>query len=46
MLRPAMARRSRSKSTDEKQIRDAIAQAPAHGLRSDLFLKGGETGRP
>jgi len=29
---------------DEQQIRDAIAAAPANGLRSDLFLKGGETG--
>lgn len=29
---------------DEKQIRDAIAQAPANGLRPELFLKGGETG--
>lgn len=28
----------------EKQIRDAIAQAPAHGLKPELFLKGGETG--
>ena len=28
----------------EKQIRDAIAQAPAHGLKPDLFLRGGETG--
>lgn len=28
----------------EKQIRDAIAQAPRHGLRADLFLKGGESG--
>jgi murein L,D-transpeptidase YcbB/YkuD len=28
----------------EKQIRDAIAQAPAHGLKPDLFLKGGEKG--
>ena len=28
----------------EKQIRDAIAQAPAHGLKPDLFLKGGESG--
>jgi murein L,D-transpeptidase YcbB/YkuD len=32
------------KSSDEKQIRDAIAQAPQHGLRTDLFLKGGESG--
>lgn len=32
------------KSSDEKQIRDAIAQAPQHGLKSDLFLKGGESG--
>ena len=29
---------------DEQQIRDAIAGAPAHGLRPDLFLKGGERG--
>ena len=28
----------------EKQIREAIAQAPSHGLRPDLFLKGGEKG--
>jgi murein L,D-transpeptidase YcbB/YkuD len=28
----------------EKQIREAIAQAPAHGLKPDLFLKGGEEG--
>ena len=28
----------------EKQIREAIAQAPAHGLKPDLFLKGGEKG--
>ena len=28
----------------EKQIRDAIAQAPAHGLKPELFLKGGEKG--
>ena len=28
----------------EKQIREAIAQAPAHGLKPDLFLKGGESG--
>lgn len=28
----------------EKQIRDAIAQAPMHGLKPNLFLKGGETG--
>src|SRR6476660_9512966 len=32
------------KASDEKQIKDAIAQAPQHGLRSDLFLKGGESG--
>ncbi|MGZ2410855.1 murein L,D-transpeptidase YcbB/YkuD [Sphingomonas sp. F9_3S_D5_B_2] len=31
-------------SSAEKQVRDAIAQAPQHGLRTDLFLKGGETG--
>jgi murein L,D-transpeptidase YcbB/YkuD len=29
---------------DEQQIRDAIAGAPAHGLKPELFLKGGETG--
>ncbi|HKX92182.1 MAG TPA: L,D-transpeptidase family protein [Sphingomicrobium sp.] len=28
----------------EQQIREAIAQAPAHGLKPDLFLKGGEQG--
>ena len=28
----------------EQQIRDAIAQAPSHGLKPDLFLKGGEKG--
>jgi murein L,D-transpeptidase YcbB/YkuD len=28
----------------EKQIRDAIAQAPKHGLKPELFLKGGERG--
>ena len=28
----------------EKALRDAIAQAPMHGLKPDLFLKGGETG--
>lgn len=28
----------------EKQIREAIAQAPAHGLKPELFLKGGENG--
>jgi murein L,D-transpeptidase YcbB/YkuD len=28
----------------ERAIRDAIAGAPAHGLKPDLFLKGGETG--
>ncbi|MBV9526874.1 MAG: L,D-transpeptidase family protein [Sphingomonas sp.] len=32
------------KESDEQQLRDAIAQAPKNGLRSDLFLKGGETG--
>ena len=31
-------------SNAEKQIREAIAQAPMHGLRPDLFLKGGESG--
>ena len=28
----------------EKQVRDAIANAPANGLKPDLFLKGGEKG--
>jgi murein L,D-transpeptidase YcbB/YkuD len=28
----------------EQQLRDAIAQAPANGLKPELFLKGGETG--
>ena len=28
----------------EREIRDAIAQAPSHGLKPDLFLKGGENG--
>jgi murein L,D-transpeptidase YcbB/YkuD len=28
----------------EQQIREAIAQAPSHGLKPDLFLKGGEKG--
>ena len=28
----------------EKQLREAIANAPAHGLKPDLFLKGGEDG--
>lgn len=28
----------------EKQLREAIAGAPAHGLKPDLFLKGGEDG--
>jgi murein L,D-transpeptidase YcbB/YkuD len=31
-------------STTEKQLRDAIAGAPAHGLKPDLFLKGDENG--
>lgn len=31
-------------SSAEKQIREAIAQAPAHGLKPELFLKGGEKG--
>jgi murein L,D-transpeptidase YcbB/YkuD len=31
-------------SKAEQQIRDAIAQAPSHGLKPDLFLKGGEKG--
>ena len=29
---------------DEQQLRDAIAQASAHGLKPELFLKGGESG--
>ena len=29
---------------DEQQIRDAIAGAPAHGLKPELFLKGDESG--
>jgi murein L,D-transpeptidase YcbB/YkuD len=28
----------------ERQVRDAIANAPANGLKPDLFLKGGEQG--
>jgi murein L,D-transpeptidase YcbB/YkuD len=28
----------------EKQLRDAIANAPANGLKPDLFLKGNESG--
>jgi murein L,D-transpeptidase YcbB/YkuD len=28
----------------DKQIREAIASAPKHGLRPDLFLKGNESG--
>ncbi|HKP35118.1 MAG TPA: L,D-transpeptidase family protein [Sphingomicrobium sp.] len=32
------------KSATERQLRDAIASAPAHGLKPDLFLKGGEKG--
>jgi murein L,D-transpeptidase YcbB/YkuD len=28
----------------ENQLREAIAGAPAHGLKPDLFLKGGEDG--
>src|SRR6476469_2483375 len=31
-------------SRTEEQLRDAIAGAPAHGLKPDLFLKGGESG--
>ena len=31
-------------SKAEQEIRDAIAQAPSHGLKPDLFLKGGEKG--
>jgi murein L,D-transpeptidase YcbB/YkuD len=32
------------KSGTERQLREAIASAPAHGLKPDLFLKGGEKG--
>jgi len=32
------------KSDTEKQLIDAIQQAPANGLKPDLFLKGGEKG--
>jgi len=32
------------KSDTEKQLRDAIAEAPANGLKPELFLKGGESG--
>ena len=28
----------------EQQLRDAIAEAPANGLKPELFLKGGESG--
>lgn len=28
----------------ERELRDAIAEAPANGLKPELFLKGGETG--
>jgi murein L,D-transpeptidase YcbB/YkuD len=31
-------------SKAEKDLREAIAQAPMHGLKPDLFLKGGEDG--
>lgn len=31
-------------SNTEKQLRDAIATAPANGLKPELFLKGGEKG--
>lgn len=31
-------------SKTEKQLRDAIAEAPANGLKPELFLKGGEKG--
>ncbi len=31
-------------SNTEKQLRDAIAEAPANGLKPELFLKGGEKG--
>ena len=29
----------------EKDLREAIAGAPAHGLKPELFLKGGESGQ-
>lgn len=29
----------------EKDLREAIAQAPVHGLKPELFLKGGEQGQ-
>jgi murein L,D-transpeptidase YcbB/YkuD len=32
------------KSQTEQQLRDAIANAPANGLKPELFLKGGEKG--
>jgi len=32
------------KSSTEQQLREAIANAPANGLKPELFLKGGETG--
>ncbi|HEX6784473.1 MAG TPA: L,D-transpeptidase family protein [Sphingomicrobium sp.] len=32
------------KSNTEQQLREAIANAPANGLKPDLFLKGGEKG--
>jgi murein L,D-transpeptidase YcbB/YkuD len=32
------------KSGTEQQLRDSIANAPAHGLKPDLFLKGDEKG--
>src|SRR5438309_336385 len=31
-------------SNTEKQVREAIANAPANGLKPELFLKGGEKG--
>ena len=43
MPRPT-PRASRSTRRTSKQIREAIAGAPAHGLKPDLFLKGGESG--
>ena len=32
------------KSSTEQQVREAIANAPANGLKPELFLKGGEKG--
>ena len=43
--RRAWRRRGRHwNSKTEKQLREAIANAPANGLKPELFLKGGEKG--